>query len=61
MKYSDREAVCLWHELKHVYPELAPLDERTNEEKKLQAEQDIIDLFGPESKGEKENADQETD
>ncbi len=44
--YTDREAACLWHELRHVYPELAPPDERTAEEKKRDAEQGIIDLFG---------------
>jgi len=46
--YQDREAACLWRELKHVYPELAPPDKRTPEEKKIQAEQDKVDLFGSE-------------
>jgi hypothetical protein len=59
-EFQDREATYLWHELKYVYPELAPPDERTEEEKKLQAERDIDDLFGPEER-EEENADQGTD
>lgn len=50
MTYSDREAICLWHELKHVYPELAPPDGRTDEEKKRQAEQDKDILFGPDER-----------
>jgi len=50
--YSDREAVCLWHELKNVFPELAPPDERTTEERKRDAEQAVIELFGPEDKKE---------
>jgi len=58
--YKSREATCLWRELKHIYPELAPPNERTPEEKKLQAEQDIDDLFGSEER-EEENAYQGTD
>jgi len=54
--YEDREAACLWHELKHVYPELAPPDERTPEEKKQQAERDVDALFGSEER-EEEHAD----
>jgi len=38
----------MYHELKHVYPFLAPPDERTAEERKRDAERDVIDLFGPE-------------
>jgi len=43
-----RKERYLFEELKYVYPELAPSDERTPEEKKRDAEQDKIDLFGPE-------------
>jgi len=46
MTYSDKEATCLWYELRRVYPELAPPDERTPEEKRQQAEQAKDDLFG---------------
>lgn len=59
-EYQDRKAACLWRELRHIYPELAPPDERTPEEKRQQAEQDKVDLFGPEDK-EEENADQGND
>ena len=51
-EYSDREATALYHELKRVYPELAPPDERTPEERKRDAEQAKDDLFGPEDKEE---------
>lgn len=47
---SDREckeAACLWQELAVVYPDLAGR-ETDPEKKKKQAEQDVIDLFGPE-------------
>lgn len=46
--YQKRKEKCLYEELKHVYLTLAPSDERTPEEKKRDAEQDKIDLFGPE-------------
>jgi len=59
--YQDREAACLWRELKHVYPELAPPDEHTEEEKRQQAERDVDDLFGPEEDKETNHADQGTD
>jgi len=48
--YTDREATCLWHELRWVYPDLAPPDERTPEERQQDAEQAKDDLFGPENK-----------
>jgi len=44
--YSDREAAVLYHELKYVYPELAPPDERTPKERKKDAEQAKDELFG---------------
>jgi hypothetical protein len=47
-EYQKRKEKCLYEELKHIYPELVPFDERTPEEKKRDAEQDKIDLFGPE-------------
>ena len=59
-EYQDKEEVAWWHELKRVYPELAPPDERTAEERKQDAEQAKDDLFGPERK-ETANADQRTD
>lgn len=52
--YQKRKEECLYEELKHVYPRLAPPDERTDEEKKKDAEQAKIDLFGPEPEEEKE-------
>ena len=51
--YQKRKEECLYEELKHVYPWLAPPDERTPEEKKREAEQAKIDLFGPEENKEK--------
>lgn len=54
MTYSDKEAACLWRELRYVYPELAPPKEERD------AEQDKDDLFGPRQKGEKD-ADQGID
>ena len=47
-QYKERETACLWQELKHVYPELAPPKEER------EAELDKIDLFGPEEEKEKE-------
>ncbi len=52
--YQKRKEECLYEELKHVYPWLAPPDERTPEEKKRDAEKAVIDLFGPEPEEEKE-------
>lgn len=52
--YQKRKERCLYEELKHVYPWLAPPDRRTPEEKKKDAEQAQIDLFGPEPEEEKE-------
>lgn len=51
-QYRDQEAACLWHELKYVYPEFASPDERKEEEKKRDAGQAMIDLFGPEDRTE---------
>jgi hypothetical protein len=51
--HQKRKEQCLYEELKHIYPDLAPPDERTPEEKKRDAEQDKIDLFGPEEEKEK--------
>lgn len=56
MTHSDREAICLWHELKYVYPEFAPPDERTPDEKRQQAEQDKDDLFSLSDEGKERNA-----
>ena len=47
-EYSEKEAACLWRELKYVYPELAP------EKPKRDAERDKDDLFGPEEEREEE-------
>ena len=46
--YQKRKEQALYEELKHIYPELALSDERTPEEKKRDAERDVIDLFGEE-------------
>ena len=46
--YQKRKEQVLYEELKHIYPELVPPDERTPEEKKKDAERDVIDLFGEE-------------
>lgn len=54
--YQKRKEECLYEELKHVYPWLAPPDERTPEEKKREAEQAKIDLFGPEEEKEKKES-----
>ncbi len=51
-QYDERIATIMWHELKRIYPELAPLDERTEEERQKQAERDIADLFGEQTKEE---------
>jgi len=51
MTYDERVAAALWHELKRIYPELAPPDKRTPEERKQDAEQAKDDLFGSEDKG----------
>lgn len=51
-QYDERLATMMWHELKHVYPWLAPPDERTEEERQQQAERDIVDLFGEQDKKE---------
>lgn len=59
--YQKRKEQALYEELKHIYPDLAPPDGRTPEEKKRDAERDKIDLFGPEERKEKGNAYQGTD
>jgi hypothetical protein len=47
-EYQERLEQCMYQELKHVYPFLAPPDERTAEERKRDAELAIVELFGPE-------------
>lgn len=47
-EYQKRLEQCIYQELKHVYPFLAPPDDRTPEERKRDAIQAAIDLFGPE-------------
>jgi hypothetical protein len=53
--YGERMATALWHELRHIYPDLAPPKEKRD------AERDKDDLFGPEEEKETANADQGTD
>lgn len=52
-EYRERLAACLWQELAVVYPDLAGR-ETDPEKRKLQAERDEVDLFGPMEKKEAE-------
>jgi hypothetical protein len=54
MTYDERKAAALWHELKYIYPGLAPPP------KERDAEQDKCDLFGSDERKETADADKGT-